>query len=140
MYIFNSQFIYVTSHFECRCVICVCAGVLLLRFDDDGRVFTRLLIWQLKMRRMVHRQFPLDLPRCTLNLQVSVMVQLRSFLFRAHDADGFDVLHLMPVSIVVVIVILVIMDGMDDIKRAASICVYVCARMKCESKHTMIRE
>lgn len=46
--------------------------------------------------RMVHRQFPLDLQHCTLNPQVSVMVQLRSFLFRVHDDDDFDVLHLMP--------------------------------------------
>lgn len=53
MYIFNSQFMYATSHFECGCVVCVCVGegedegvgVLLLRFDGDDRVITRLLIW-----------------------------------------------------------------------------------------------
>lgn len=55
-----------------------------------------MLLWMLWMW-IFRRQFRLVLRRCTRNLQVFVMVRLRSFRYRAHDDDDFDVLHLMPV-------------------------------------------
>lgn len=58
----------------------------------------RFLIWMLK-KRMVHHQFPLVLQHCKLNLPVFLMVLLQSFLYRVHDDDDFDVLHLMPIKI-----------------------------------------
>lgn len=108
-YIYLSQFIicYITQALW-MCYVCMwmnlciveCIYVVHLRFGDDDKIIIRFLIWLLKMR-MVHRQFPLDLQHCTLNLQVSVMVLLRSFLFHVHDDDGFDVLHSMPVIVIV---------------------------------------
>lgn len=99
--IFKSIYIYVTSHTDRQCVnVCLGVSVCIFVWMMINK-FIRFLIWMLKMR-IVHRQFRLDLQHCTLNLQVSVMVQLPSFLFHVHDDDGFDVLHLMPVVVVVV--------------------------------------
>lgn len=101
---------YITQEmWMCFCVgvsvsksLCVSACIFVLMTMIN--VIIRFLIWLLKMR-MVHRQFPLDLQHCTLNPQESAMVQLRSFLFHVHDDDGFDVLHLTPVIVILVIII-----------------------------------